>query len=78
MPWLHLLFPCLSSSSLFDDDDDDDGEDEAIDVANANSDDELPSDEECNVYVLEPHEVVYFQRLREEKERRASENGAAL
>jgi RNA-binding protein NOB1 len=58
--------------------DDDDGEDEAIDVANANSDDELPSDEECDVYVLEPHEAVYFQRLREEKERRASENCAAL
>ena len=66
----------LSLPSLFGNDNN--REDEAIDVASANSEDELPSDEECDVYVLEPHEAVYFQQLREEKERRGSENSAAL
>jgi len=49
-----------SSSSL-------DGEMDALDVANANSDDELPDDEECDVYILEPHEAVYYKCLQEEK-----------
>ena len=44
-----------------------DGEMDALDVANANSDDELPDDEECDVYILEPHEAVYYKCLREEK-----------
>ena len=49
-----------SSSSL-------DGEMDALDVANADSNDELPDDEECDVYILEPHEAVYYKCLREEK-----------
>ena len=66
----------MSLLSLFDDNNN--REDKVIDVANANSEDELPSNNECDMYVLEPHEAVYFQQLREEKERRGGENGAAL
>jgi len=45
-----------------------DSEDEldAMNIANAQSDDEM-SDEECDVFVLEPHEAVYFKKLKEEK-----------
>ena len=25
------------------------------------------SDEECDVFILEPHEAVYFKKLKEEK-----------
>ena len=46
--------------------DDDDGELDAINIANGTSDDEI-SDEECDVFILEPHEAAYFKKLKEEK-----------
>jgi len=45
---------------------DGDGEFDAINIANANSDDEM-SDEDCDVFVLEPHEAAYFKKLKEQK-----------
>jgi len=66
-------FDDASSSENDDDDDDDfsngsdsDGELDAINIANGASDDEM-SDEECDVFVLEPHEAAYFKKLKEEK-----------
>ena len=35
-------------------------------IANADSEEEM-SDEECDVFVLEPHEAVYYKKLREQK-----------
>ena len=49
-------------------DDESDGELAAIDIANADSDGEDMSDEECDCFVLEPHEAAYFKRLREKQE----------
>jgi len=43
-----------------------DGELDAINIANATSDDEM-SDEECDVFILEPHEAAYLKKLKEEK-----------
>jgi len=62
------------------DDDDDafsntsesDGELEAMNIANADDDDDnndIMSDEECDVFILDPHEVVYFKKLKEEKKK---------
>ncbi|KAL9184550.1 hypothetical protein ACHAXT_012520 [Thalassiosira profunda] len=56
----------------FPDASDSDGELDAIDIANAASDVEM-SDEECDVFVLEPHEAAYFKKLREEKEAHVAE-----
>lgn len=62
-----------ASSSENDDDGDDfsngsdsDGELDAINIANGANDDEM-SDEECDVFVLEPHEAAYYKKLKEEK-----------
>jgi RNA-binding protein NOB1 len=66
-------FDDASESSKGEDDDafssadDEDGELDAINIANANSDDEM-SDEECDVFILDPHEAVYYKKLREAKE----------
>ena len=49
------------------------GEIDALNIANATSDDEF-SDEECDVFILEPHEALYFKRLKEQKKK--NENGA--
>ena len=43
-----------------------DDEAKAIQIANADSDEEM-SDEECDVFILEPHEVVYYKKLKEQK-----------
>ena len=43
-----------------------DGELKAINIANAESDEEM-SDEECDVFVLEPHEAAYYKKLKEQK-----------
>jgi len=48
---------------------DSDGELDAINIANATSDGEM-SDEECDVFILEPHEAVYFKKLKEEKKQK--------
>jgi RNA-binding protein NOB1 len=51
-----------SDSSIEDSDD----EAEATEIANAASDEEM-SDEECDVFILEPHEAAYYKKLREQK-----------
>ena len=53
-------------------DDDRDGELKAINIANADSDKEM-SDEECDVFILEPHEAVYYKRLKEQKLKKEKE-----
>ena len=68
-------FDDASSSSSQDNEDDnfslnskdDDGEIDAINIANATSDDVEYSDEECDVYILDPHEAVYLKKLKEQK-----------
>lgn len=50
----------------FSDNDDSDGELKAISIANAESDEEM-SDEECDVFILEPHEAAYYKKLKEQK-----------
>ena len=47
--------------------DDEDGEFDAINIANADSDNEM-SDEDCYVLILDPHEAVYYKKLREANE----------
>lgn len=46
--------------------DEDDDEARALAIANAEGDVDM-SDEECDVFVLDPHEVVYYKKLREQK-----------
>ncbi len=46
------------------DSDSTDDESNAINIANAPSDDEF-SDEECDVFILEPHEAIYFKKLKD-------------
>jgi RNA-binding protein NOB1 len=53
---------------------DSDGELEAINIANAASDDEL-SDEECDTFILEPHEAAYYNKLREKKTMHNEDDG---
>lgn len=50
----------------FSDNDDSDEELKAINIANAESDEEM-SDEECDVFILEPHEAAYYKKLKEQK-----------
>lgn len=45
---------------------DSDDEATAMRIANADSEEEM-SDEECDAFVLEPHEAVYYKKLREQK-----------
>jgi RNA-binding protein NOB1 len=40
---------------------------EAMAIANAESNEEM-SDEECDVFILEPHEAAYYKKLREQKD----------
>ena len=49
-----------------DNGDDSDDELKAINIANAGSDEEF-SDEECDVFILEPHEAAYYKKLKEQK-----------
>jgi hypothetical protein len=42
---------------------------------NANSDDDLLSNEECDVCVLEPHEAAYYEHLRDEREEKEEGDG---
>ncbi|KAL3800563.1 hypothetical protein ACHAWO_009807 [Cyclotella atomus] len=44
-----------------------DDEAKAMAIADADSDAEM-SDEECDVFILEPHEAAYYKKLREQKE----------
>ncbi|KAL7442023.1 hypothetical protein ACHAXH_007184 [Discostella pseudostelligera] len=66
----------FDDASSTDDDsegsDDDDDESNAIQIANAPSDDEF-SDEECDVFILEPHEAVYFKKLKENMKEQMAE-----
>lgn len=66
----------FDDASSTDDDsegsDDDDDESNAIQIANAPSDDEF-SDEECDVFILEPHEAVYFKKLKENMKKKEAE-----
>ncbi|KAL7473392.1 hypothetical protein ACHAXS_013844 [Conticribra weissflogii] len=64
------------NAMMNDDDEESDGEENAIKVANADSGDEI-SDEECDVFILEPHEAVYFKKLKEEKQRKDQDEIAA-
>jgi RNA-binding protein NOB1 len=50
----------------FSENEESDGELKAINIANAESDEEM-SDEECDVFILEPHEAVYYKKLKEKK-----------
>ncbi|KAL3784798.1 hypothetical protein HJC23_013838 [Cyclotella cryptica] len=59
-------FDDASESSEVGENLDSDDEARAIQIANAGSDEEM-SDEECDVFILEPHEAAYFKKLKEQK-----------
>ena len=68
-------FDDASSSSEEDDtfstnEEEDEGILDALNIANAASTDEI-SDEECDVFILDPHEVVYLKKLKEQKKKKA-------
>jgi len=71
-------FDDASSSSEDEDDtfstsneEEDEGILDALNIANATSTDEI-SDEECDVFILDPHEVVYLKKLKEQKKKDAT------
>jgi len=72
-------FDDASSSEDEDEDDtfstsneeEDEGILDALNIANATSTDEI-SDEECDVFILDPHEVVYLKKLKEQKKKDAT------
>ncbi|KAL7479652.1 hypothetical protein ACHAW6_005372 [Cyclotella cf. meneghiniana] len=70
VPEVHGQFDDASESSGGDNSfaghTDSDGEARAIQIANAHSDEEM-SDEECDVFILEPHEAAYYKKLKEQK-----------
>mmetsp|Transcript_16715 Transcript_16715/g.33998 ORF Transcript_16715/g.33998 Transcript_16715/m.33998 type:complete len:849 (+) Transcript_16715:50-2596(+) len=69
-------FDEAGDAMMNDDDDESDGEEDAMKIANADSCDEI-SDEQCDVFILEPHEAVYFKKLKEEKQRKQQDLLAA-